>query len=100
MEASNRGCFEVGGKSIGLNIELPFEQVLNPYVTRFTSFNYFFTRKVMLTSPANAFVLFPGGYGTMDELFEVVDLMQQGMIQNVPVVMVGKKFWNPLLRLP
>ncbi len=97
MEAANRGCYEVGGKSIGLNIQLPFEQVLNPYVTRFTSFNYFFTRKVMLTSPANAFVIFPGGFGTMDEIFEVVDLMQQGMIQKVPIVLVGKKFWTPLL---
>ncbi len=98
MEAANRGAFEVKGKSFGLNIELPFEQILNPYVTGFTSFNYFFTRKVMLTSPASAFVIFPGGYGTLDEFFEIVDLMEQGMMQKVPVVLVGKEFWNPILQ--
>ncbi len=97
MEATNRGAHEQGGESIGLNIELPFEQVLNPYVTKFTSFNYFFTRKVMLTSPANAFIYFPGGFGTMDELFEVVDLMDMGMLSEVPIVLVGKGYWEPLL---
>jgi uncharacterized protein (TIGR00730 family) len=97
MEAANRGAFEKKGVSIGLNIELPFEQVLNPYVTRFTSFNYFFTRKVMLTSPANAFIFFPGGFGTMDEFFEVVDLMALGMINEVPIVLVGKEYWMPII---
>lgn len=97
MEAGNHGAFEVGGKSYGLNIELPFEQILNPYVNKFASFNYFFTRKVMLTSPATAFVMFPGGYGTMDEFFEIVDLMDLGMMQKVPIILVGREFWQPLL---
>ncbi|PIT86557.1 MAG: TIGR00730 family Rossman fold protein, partial [Candidatus Magasanikbacteria bacterium CG10_big_fil_rev_8_21_14_0_10_43_6] len=98
MEATNRGAFEKKGMSVGLNIELPFEQVLNPYVTKFTSFNYFFTRKVMLTSPATAFVYFPGGFGTMDEFFEVVDLMALGMINDVPIVLVGRDYWMPVVK--
>ncbi len=97
MEAANKGIFEAGGQSYGVNIQLPFEQVLNPYVHHSTSFNYFFTRKVMLTSPASAFVVFPGGFGTLDELFEIVDLMEQGLMQKVPIVLVGTKFWAPLL---
>jgi len=97
MEAANRGAFEAGGQSAGLNIELPFEQVLNRYVTKSTSFNYFFTRKVMLTSPAKAFVYFPGGFGTLDEFFEVVDLMELGMMHHSPIVLVGKEFWEPVL---
>lgn len=97
MEAANRGAWEAGGESIGLNIQLPFEQRVNPYVKKSIGFFYFFTRKVMLTSPANAFALFPGGYGTMDEFFEVVDLMELGMMPKSPVVLVGSAFWNPLL---
>lgn len=103
MQAANQGAFEAKalneakGQSIGLNIQLPFEQVLNPFVTKATSFYYFFTRKVMLTSPANAFVYFPGGFGTMDEFFEVVDLIDLGFILPTPIVLVGKEFWNPLL---
>lgn len=97
MEAANRGAHEGKGPSIGLNIQLPFEQVLNPYVTKSTSFFFFFTRKVMLTSPANAFVYFPGGFGTMDELFEVVDMMDLGYMNQVPIVLIGKQFWQPLL---
>ncbi len=98
MEAANKGTFEAGGQSYGVNIELPFEQFLNPYVNHSSSFNYFFTRKVMLTSPAGAFIVFPGGFGTMDELFEIVDLMDQGVMQQVPIVLVGKKFWAPMLK--
>ncbi len=97
MEAANRGAFEAKGESLGINIQLPFEQRVNPYVTKSTAFYYFFTRKVMLTSPANAFVYFPGGFGTMDEFFEVVDLMELNKMQKVPVVLVGKEFWQPLI---
>lgn len=97
MQAANRGAFEVGAESVGLNIQLPMEQHVNPYVKKSMGFNYFFTRKVMLTSPTDAFVYFPGGYGTMDEFFEVMDLMDQGMLTRAPIVLVGKKFWLPLI---
>lgn len=97
MEAANRGAHEAGGVSVGLNIQLPFEQMLNLYAPKSTSFFYFFTRKVMLTSPANAFVYFPGGFGTLDEFFEVVDLIELGFISPTPIVLVGKEFWQPLI---
>ncbi len=97
MEAANRGAFEGKGESLGLNIQLPFEQRINPYVTKSIAFYYFFTRKVLMTSPANAFVYFPGGFGTMDEFFEVVDLMELNKMQRVPIVLVGKEFWTPLV---
>ncbi len=97
MEGANRGAFEVGAPSVGLNIQLPMEQRVNPYVKESIGFFYFFTRKVMLTSPANAFVFFPGGYGTMDEFFEVVDLMDQRMLSKAPIVLVGREFWQPLI---
>ncbi len=97
MEAGNKGAFEAGGQSVGLNIQLPFEQRTNPYVNKSIAFYYFFSRKVMLTSPANAFVFFPGGFGTLDEFFEVVDNMEMGHMQKVPVVLVGKEFWGPII---
>lgn len=97
MEAANRGAFQVKGSSIGLGIELPMEQQINPYVTDSVNFSYFFTRKVMLTTPSQAFVYFPGGYGTLDELFQVLNEMALGFIQRVPVILVGVEFWTPLV---
>lgn len=97
MEAGNRGAHEGKGESIGINIQLPFEQRINPYVTKSIAFYYFFTRKVILTSPAHAFVYFPGGFGTMDEFFEVVDHIRQGKMCDVPIILFGSEFWNPLL---
>lgn len=98
MEAANRGAYEVGGASVGLNIQLPFEQRINPYVKQATAFMYFFTRKTMLTSPANAFVFFPGGFGTLDEFFEVTDMIEQGYLEDLPIILVGSEFWNPLVK--
>jgi len=98
MEASNKGAYETGGNSVGLNIQLPFEQRINPYVKKAIAFHYFFTRKVMLTSPADAFIFFPGGFGTMDEFFEVVDHMELGHMPVSPIVLVGSEFWNPLIK--
>jgi uncharacterized protein (TIGR00730 family) len=87
MEAANKGAFEAGGESVGLNIQLPMEQRTNPYVKKAIAFYYFFTRKIMLTSPGNAFVFFPGGFGTLDEFFEVVDYMELGFMDRSPVVL-------------
>ncbi len=97
MEAANRGAFQVKGDSIGLGIELPMEQRINSYVTDSVEFSYFFTRKVMLTTPSQAFVYFQGGYGTLDELFQVLNEMALGFTQKVPVILVGVEFWTPLV---
>ncbi len=97
MEAANKGAYENGGESVGLNIQLPFEQKINPYVKKSTAFHYFFSRKLMLTSPAQAFVFLPGGFGTLDEFFEVVDYMVMGQMEMSPIILVGKAFWQPII---
>ncbi len=96
MEASNRGAFDEELVSIGFNIRLPHEQHLNPYTTDHLTFNFFFTRKVMMTFYTHAIVCFPGGFGTLDEMFEVITLIQTGKMPAVPVILIGKKFWKPL----
>ena len=97
MEAANRGAREAGAPSFGCNIELPFEQGTNPFVDHAIDFRYFFVRKTMFVKYADAFVIFPGGYGTMDELFEALTLIQTGKIQNFPVVLFGSDYWHGLL---
>ena len=96
MEAANRGAREAGGRSIGCNIELPAEQKPNPYLDRWITFRHFFVRKVMLVKYSYAFVALPGGFGTLDEIFETATLIQTGKIQNFPLVLVGRDFWRPL----
>ena len=97
MEAANRGAAEAGGISIGANIELPFEQGTNPYVTLPLDFRYFFVRKTMFVKYAEGFVIFPGGFGTLDELFEALTLIQTGKLEAFPVVLFGAAYWRGLL---
>ena len=97
MEAANRGAKEVGGYSVGCNIVLPREQKPNPYLDRWLEFNYFFIRKVMLAKYSFAFIALPGGFGTLDELFEVATLVQTGKMRNFPIVLMGTEYWRPLI---
>lgn len=96
MEGANRGAFEAEGRSLGLNIKLPHEQVRNPYLTDSVDFYYFFIRKVMMTFSAEAFLFFPGGFGTLDEFFEILTLVQTNKIEPVPLILVGNEFWQNL----
>jgi len=97
MEAANRGAREAGGRSIGCNIELPVEQKPNPYLDRWITFHHFFVRKVMLVKYSYAFIALPGGFGTLDEVFEIATLMQTGKVRDFPVVLVGSEFWRPFV---
>jgi len=98
MEAANRGAKEAGGRSIGCNIELPFEQGANPYVDTLINFRYFFVRKTMFIKYSNAFIIFPGGFGTLDEAFEALTLIQTGKIYQFPVILFGRHYWAGLIR--
>lgn len=97
MEAANRGAKDVGATSVGCTIELPNEQASNPYLDLEVSFDHFFIRKVMLVKYSYAFVILPGGFGTMDELFEVLTLIQTGKLQNFPILLMPSAAWTPLL---
>ncbi len=97
MQAANQGAFDVGAVSVGCNIELPFEQLPNPYLNKSLTFKYFMVRKTMFIKYSNAYVIFPGGFGTMDELFEALTLIQTKKIRNFPVVLFGSQYWRGLL---
>ncbi|MBX3364339.1 MAG: TIGR00730 family Rossman fold protein [Phycisphaeraceae bacterium] len=97
MEAANRGARDAGGHSVGCNIVLPMEQEPNPYLDRFVEFKYFFVRKVMLVKYSHAFVVLPGGYGTLDELFEALTLVQTRKISSFPIILMGCDYWRPMM---
>jgi uncharacterized protein (TIGR00730 family) len=99
MEGANRGALEVGGRSVGCNIELPHEQRPNPYLDFFLEFRYFFVRKVMLVKYSHGFVVLPGGFGTMDEIFETATLIQTGKIPSFPLILMGTEYWRPLFEM-
>jgi uncharacterized protein (TIGR00730 family) len=96
MEAVNRGVFEAGGESLGLTIELPTQQPVNKYLTKSLNFYYFFSRKVCMCFSAEAFIFFPGGFGTLDEFTEILTLVQTGKIEKLPIILVGAEYWNKL----
>ena len=97
MEAANRGAKDIGGRSVGCNIELPKEQSPNPYLDVMVTFKHFYVRKVMLVKYSYGFVVMPGGYGTMDEMFETLTLIQTGKISDFPIVLMGQDYWKPLI---
>jgi uncharacterized protein (TIGR00730 family) len=98
MEAANRGAREAGGVSLGCNIKLPVEQLPNPYLDRWITFDHFFVRKLMLVKYSYAFIALPGGFGTLDEIFETATLTQTGKIRDFPLILMGTDFWHPLLK--
>lgn len=97
MQAANQGAYEAGGRSLGVNIDLPFEQHLNPYVHRSVNMRYFFTRKTMLVKYSYAFIVMPGGAGTLDEMFETMTLIQTRKLRDFPIILMGRDFWQPLM---
>lgn len=99
MEAANRGAFESGGVSVGCNIQLPFEQKPNPYLNKTITFEHFFVRKVILVKYSYAFIIMPGGFGTMDEFFEILTLVQTKTVTNFPIVLFGKDYYQPLVEM-
>lgn len=98
MEAANRGAFEIGGSSVGANIQLPMEQKPNPYLDKCVTFRHFFVRKVILIKYSMAFIVLPGGFGTLDEFSEALTLIQTGKLYKFPVVLMGKDFWTPFIK--
>lgn len=97
MQAANHGAHEAGARSVGINIMIPYEKDMNPYVTHGTRMRYFFVRKVLLCRYSEAFIIFPGGFGTLDEVFELITLIQTGKMIDRPIILVGRKFWSGLL---
>lgn len=97
MEAANKGAIGEGVESVGLNIKLPFEEKINPYITQQIQFDYFFVRKVMFIKYAQAYIIMPGGFGTLDELFETITLIQTKRIRQMPIILMGSKFWGGLV---